>query len=73
MLKTNLLNILNDLNKISNDKDTLKNCVSFRLDKSFKQYKQQIDDICKYLLSRDSYKVLKELAKKDKGVIKHGK
>lgn len=65
-LKRNIIFINQDLDKRI-DKDTLSEAVSNRLDKSLNLYTQNLISTCKYLASRNTARLMKYLAKQNRG------
>jgi hypothetical protein len=63
-MKARLYNILSDLNKLKGHDDVMKRCVEKKLNNSFNNYANEVDILCKYLLSRNNFKVLKWVSKR---------
>ena len=66
MFKSKLYNILRDLNNIKSPNDALERCVTKKLNKSLDSYSKEVESTCNYLLSRSTYRVIKNIAKDDK-------
>lgn len=63
MFKQNLISIKKEICNMKSRNDCLEKCINERLNNSINNYKMEIDRICDYLLSRNSFKVLRNLSK----------
>lgn len=62
MFKTILYNIRDDVSSFSEDKiETMKKSVSHKLDRSLKNYQENIELNARYIMTRSNYKVLKTI------------
>ncbi len=60
MLKDILLNILKDINQREKRKDSLlKEGVGIKLDRSLEFYESNLEDTCKYILSKNPISMMK--------------
>ena len=67
MLKEKLLKILDNINYAEqHNKQVMNECIQNRLDKSLNNYKDNLENTCKYILLRNPIKVLKSLADEEK-------
>ena len=63
MFKDKLYNILDALDKMVSHDTAMERCINEKLLNTLNGYSYEVENTCKYLLTRDSYKILKNVAK----------